>query len=254
VRSFGIHAQDSAAPRGLDGCRAARFPADFWAVRESVGPRARRAPRERGSNGRRASAGGCRPSQGRLPGVGGLNGRALSWQFRSPRRKARLFSARLAFRSRGTRYGAGGSPQGPHQTPRRAPAVPGHAFECGLAARPGGSVEKGQALRWAGPPAEGVLRDGRRRSDVKVGPGAPSAESPRRFFVQEPCGSEGVGSAPCGVRCGGWQHRTAPDALLFSTPVSRHSTTFCGRGCNNSYILRDRRDAASACLGHGAGR
>ena len=162
--------------------RRAAFPA--WPCRAGV---------NRGSARSRAAV--VLPRAGRpvsMAWVGAAQPRSL----RSSRRKARSFSYDLPSGRRGSRYGAGIASC--HKGPRRCRCF---AFgRGGIAA--GGRLRIGRSFAGRGSRSKGVNCYGSGAGrDVKVRSGAPSAGTPRRFFVQEPCGSEGVGSAPfSGVR------------------------------------------------------
>jgi hypothetical protein len=174
----------------------------------------------------RVFAGGCRPSQGRSSGVGGLgrHGSAALASVVEVEGQVVLMED-LPFGPRGSRHGAGASPR-----VVKGLGDAGASPSGGVGVAAGGRSRIGRPFTGRGSRSEGAYCCGSGAGrDVKVGLGAPSAGMPRRFFVQEPLGSEGVGSAPSRERaCGGWRHRPAPDAFSFIMTESRSSTVFCG--------------------------
>ena len=171
-------------------------------------------PAERGAYGCRESAGDAvLPRVVRPVSVAGSAAlRRCGPVIERSRAEARPFSQDLSSGALGSFAGrhpsaAPGGPRGERPVARRADA----------AGR--GSVESWQAARRAGPLVRGgSLRGGSAGRAVIGRPGASSAERPTAFSYRSLAAPKASGSAPPpGRACGGWRHRTAPDALFFST-------------------------------------
>ena len=131
----------------------------------------------------RVFAGGCRPSQGRSSGVGGLgrHGSAALASVVEVEGQVVLMED-LPFGPRGSRHGAGASPRVVKGLGNAGASPSG-----GVGVAAGGRSRIGRPFTGRGSRSEGAYCCGSGAGrDVKVGLGAPSAGMPRRFFVQEP--------------------------------------------------------------------
>ena len=191
VRDWANYSQDSAIPGAAHDCLEQKLGPRFPQYAKASG-RVSGLGLLAGTSGVMRVRGRLRPFPGRVARRRWLRGlRVISQPPRSSRRKARSFSSRLAFRSKGVaawrrlRSASCGAPA--------MPATPSG----GVVLRPEvGRGVTGPSLG-VGSRSEGVSCEGSGAGrDVKVRPGAPSAGTSRRFFVQELCGSEGVGERP----------------------------------------------------------
>ena len=136
------------------------------------------------------SVDGCGPSQGGSSGVGGWGAARAIAAILSHRGGRPSRSHKTCLPAKGPGSGAGDEPCAP-----RDPADAGFAAR---RARLGPGVgREWTGFRWAGSSGRKAHRHGGAGRDCKVPPRrAVGRKRPARFFVQEPSGSEGVGSVP----------------------------------------------------------